>query len=358
MKYGKLLFLMLFTAIALSCASRPPAAVPLSEQDRDLFDLALLNIKTNTPLVKKHLETNKGKIIDDSVTDIMAVVIKGICLIDGNEFHVTYDIGSAVQNGETFRIPFSVENRKNRTSLSDELFWTPAEDGAGLLLSFDDHSFRNWCNNFDLFDRYGAKVTFFVTGSLDADGSTSQFSMEMPIGDFCAAALRRGHGLGYRSRSHIDLSKLSRRTFDDETVNAAAAFSAAGIPLASFAYPLGFSEPWMRTALAPVFPLTRGHSRDIHIYNQDTINSGYIVSKNIDNIIYLDDRSFENDIRQMLLVTKFSGGIIPLTGHIIKNGTAWGIRPKRLEYLLKTAAELKLKFYTFGEVAAGKTGDT
>jgi peptidoglycan/xylan/chitin deacetylase (PgdA/CDA1 family) len=345
MKHSKLPLLLLFAVVMISCASRPPAA----STELELFEHALLNIKTNTPLVKKYLETSKGIITDAGVRDITEVVIKGICLIDGNEFHVTYDIASAVQNGETFRIPFSLEDRKNGVSHNDELFWTPAPDGAGLLLSFDDHFFRNWRNNFDLFDRYGAKVTFFITGGLDTNINTSPG--EMSARDFCAEALRRGHGLGYHSRSHIDLTKVSRRTFDSETVAAVAAFSATGIPLGSFAYPFGFSEPWMRTALAPVFPVTRGYGTDIRIYNQETINNGYIISKAIDNTVYPNDSVFENVIRRMLLVTKFSGGIIPLTSHIIADGEEWGIKPKRLEFLLKTAGELRLRFYTFEEVA-------
>jgi peptidoglycan/xylan/chitin deacetylase (PgdA/CDA1 family) len=172
----------------------------------------------------------------------------------------------------------------------------------------------------------------------------------MPVRDFCAEALRRGHGLGYHSRSHIDLTKVSRRTFDSETVGAAAVFSAAGIPLGSFAYPFGFSEPWMRTALAPVFPVTRGYGTDVRIYNQETINNGYIISNAVDNTVYPNDSTFENTVRRMLLVTKFSGGIIPLTSHIINDEAEWGIKPKRLEFLLKTAGELKLRFYSYNEL--------
>jgi hypothetical protein len=106
----------------------------------------------------------------------------------------------------------------------------------------------------------------------------------------------------------------------------------------------------MRTALAPVFPVTRGYGTDIRIYNQETINGGYIISKAIDNTVYPNDSTFENAVRRMLFVTKFSGGIIPLTSHIINDEAEWGIKPKRLEFLLKTAGELRLRFYSYNEL--------
>jgi len=316
----------------------PPAATPPEQSPSERFEHALRNIKTNTSLVNKYLETKAGRITEAGVSDINELVIKGTCLIDGNEFHISYEIASAVQNGNTFRIPFLAEDRKNGISRRDELFWTPAEDEAGLLLSFDDNFFQNWYRYFDMFDIYGAKVTFFITGSLDAN-----------IKNFCTEALRRGHDLGYHTRSHTDLTRVSRREFDNETAGGAAAFSAAGIPLGSFAYPYGFSTPWMREALAPVFPVTRGYGANIRIYDQQTIKNRFIISKAVDNVVYPDDKKFENAVRMMLLVTKFSRGVIPLTSHVIADDAEWGIKPKRLEYLLKTARDFNLKFYTYSE---------
>jgi hypothetical protein len=43
--------------------------------------------------------------------------------------------------------------------------------------------------------------------------------------------------------------------------------------------------------------------------------------------------------------------IVPFTTHDISDTAQWGIKPARLEYLLKTIAEFKLKFYLFSDFA-------
>jgi hypothetical protein len=49
------------------------------------------------------------------------------------------------------------------------------------------------------------------------------------------------------------------------------------------------------------------------------------------------------------MAVKSDGGILPLTTHTIAAEAAWGISPERLEYLLKTTAELGLQFYRYGD---------
>ena len=51
----------------------------------------------------------------------------------------------------------------------------------------------------------------------------------------------------------------------------------------------------------------------------------------------------------MLGAIKSHGGILPLTTHTIAAEAVWGISPDRLEYLLKTAVELGLKFYRYSD---------
>jgi peptidoglycan/xylan/chitin deacetylase (PgdA/CDA1 family) len=210
----------------------------------------------------------------------------------------------------------------------------PVGDVPGLLLAFDDDYEEVWERYFDLLDRYGARVTFFVQGDY------------VP---FCAAAVKRGHEIGYHTKSHANLLKVSRQVFFEETIGGAEAFRRQGLPLKSFAYPYGFSEPWMDEALGESFSIRRGFGAACWIYSVDTIKTGYISSKSIDNILYKSDAEFEADINAMLMAVKSGGGILPLTTHTIAAEADWGISPNRLEYLLKTAAEMGLHFYRYGD---------
>jgi hypothetical protein len=103
----------------------------------------------------------------------------------------------------------------------------------------------------------------------------------------------------------------------------------------------------MYEALGEVFSVLRGFGVTYRLYTAEAIQAGYISSKSIDNTQYKNDEAFKADIRAMLRVVKFSGGVLPLTTHTIAANAAWGITPERLEYLLKTAVELKLKFYRY-----------
>jgi peptidoglycan/xylan/chitin deacetylase (PgdA/CDA1 family) len=205
---------------------------------------------------------------------------------------------------------------------------------AGLLLAFDDDYTEVWEKHFDLLDRYGAKVTFFVQGDYSP---------------FCAAAENRGHEIGYHTKNHLNLLKVSKQVFFEETTGGVESFRQHGLPLKAFAYPYGFSERWMDELLWESFSILRGFGVTFRVYNADAIKAGYISSKSIDNNQYKNDAEFEGDISAMLRAIKSDGGILPLTTHTIAADAAWGISPARLEYLLKTAAELGVKFYRYSD---------
>jgi hypothetical protein len=67
--------------------------------------------------------------------------------------------------------------------------------------------------------------------------------------------------------------------------------------------------------------------------------------------MYKSETKFEADMAVMLRTLKFLGGdrILPLTTPTIADDADWGISPRRLEYVLRTAKELKLRFYRYGD---------
>ncbi|MDR0524472.1 MAG: polysaccharide deacetylase family protein [Spirochaetaceae bacterium] len=251
-------------------------------------------------------------------------------------FEAIYNLKGAEPDGSGgFAVPFSV--RSAESVYYDWLYWTIPEDAAGLLLAFDDNYQEIWESKLDLFDRYKARVTFFVQGQ---------------VCDFCLQALRRGHDVGYHTLNHLNLPKVSREVFFEECFSAVAEFRQKDVPLTSFAYPFGLSEPWMHEELLQTFRLLRGYGVTFRVYDRETIQKGYISSKALDNILFKEDEAFESMIFLLLLTLKFIGGdrILPLTTHTIAGDADWGIKPHRLEYLLRTAADLQLHWYRYCDV--------
>jgi peptidoglycan/xylan/chitin deacetylase (PgdA/CDA1 family) len=335
--------MLLPAGIFLSCASRPSAVPevkvevettrPPVSPEVSAFDMAVGIIRMNSPAIRKRFRFD----------DVSGITVRGTLAGDSGEYEVEYDLKNALPERDGgYIIPFSVRGAEDGAGREDRLFWTAGEDRAGLLLSCDDDYRASWEDHYDLLDRYGARVTFFVQGSVSGEEGGE-------LAAFCKEALRRGHDVGFHTVRHPNLTRVSRHAFHRETVSAAEEFAGAGIPLAAFAYPYGLSEPWMHEALLPFFGVLRGYGANFRLYDAGEIRPGYIVSKAIDNIVYRQDDDFEREIALMLLAAKFIGGgsIVPFTTHDISDDADWGIKPRRLEYLLKTARDLKLRFYRY-----------
>jgi peptidoglycan/xylan/chitin deacetylase (PgdA/CDA1 family) len=303
-------------------ADLPPAAEP--EPPFPPIDEMVEKVKANSPEIIKSLAAG-------SVEDVA---------VSGNihGYRVFYDLRNAApQDAGRFLVAFSVEDPLREERREGSLLWTPEEDAAGVLLSMDDNYQDGWKAYFDLFDRYGAKITFFVQGDFCS---------------FCTEALNRGHDIGYHTKNHLNLTRVSREVFRAETLSGLDDFRRAGVPLYAFAYPYGLSEPWMIETLSPAFGLQRGYGVRFHLHRKEALD-GYIASTAVDNILFEEDRQFEQALFFMLFATKFLGKdhIASFTTHDISDTAQWGIKPARLEYLLKTMKQLNLKFYRFSDLA-------
>ena len=74
------------------------------------------------------------------------------------------------------------------------------------------------------------------------------------------------------------------------------------------------------------------------------------MSVSIDNITYKEEKDFRRSIERMLKIAKLKpDSVISLTSHQISS-YEWGITRERLEYVLKFAKALGLKFYTYKEL--------
>ncbi|MDR2135668.1 MAG: hypothetical protein LBO76_03540, partial [Treponema sp.] len=85
---------------------------------------------------------------------------------ESDGFEAEYDLQNARPSpgGSRWELDFAVRETGSAESLHDTLWWDIAEDDSGVLLSLDDDYQDQWLRYFDLFDRYGAKITFFTIG--------------------------------------------------------------------------------------------------------------------------------------------------------------------------------------------------
>jgi peptidoglycan/xylan/chitin deacetylase (PgdA/CDA1 family) len=311
-----------------------PAAAPAETPDETPrpIDLFVRRVKNNDPALIRYFTQDEERRISIHA--------------ESDGFEVEYDLENArpSPDGSAWELDFAVreagsaaENAAGSAEpLRETLWWNPGDDESGILLSLDDDYQEQWLQYFDLFDRYGAKITFFTIGGFSP---------------FCTEALNRGHDIGYHTMNHLNLLRVSQEVFYEQTLRELESYREAGVPLRSFAYPYGFSEPWMREALSGAFSVQRGFGVRYCIYDREAIKAGYIASISIDNTIYKTDAEFESAITMMLRTVKFigRGSIVPLTTHTIADDADWGIKPRRLEYLLRTVRDLKLRFYRYGD---------
>ena len=324
-------FLCLTLAAFLgACASRPG---PVTEMES--LPVEVITVDHMIARIQRNgADMNRYFILDENGQ----IVIKADVQDNTGNFEVIYDLEGAQPSGDSvFTVPFSARNRETGETDRGTLTWRPRSTGAGLLLSFDDRHLTSWENNFDLFNQYGARVTFFIQGDFDS---------------FAARAVNHGHDIGFHSLSHPDLREVTRAVFTHETTESAGIFRRSGIPLTAFAYPFGYFEPWMHETLLRYFSVLRGYGVTFRLYTGDQIRTGFISSRAVDNTVIPGDDHFERLITSMLRTVAFLEGglILPLTSHDISDA-AWAISPRRLEFLLKTAVELGLQFYLYRDFA-------
>ena len=333
------IYLLLLLAVVLNaCASRPPP-IPQKRTAANSSSLPVEIQPSPAELLIRRIQQNKEDIRKYFIIDEdKNIIVKADLQDPAGEFEVIYHLDKAAPVTDSgYEILFSARNKETGILLEDAFIWTPRAGNAGLLLSFDDDYIESWERSLDLFDTYGAKVTFFIKGKFDP---------------FCIKALGRGHDIGYHSLNHLDLRKISAAEFAKETIEPAEAFRKTGVPLASFAYPYGFFEPWMHEILLRSFSVLRGYGVTFCLYYKNEITSACIASRAIDNTVIPGEENFDLIIRSMLMTVKFldDDRILPLTSHRISEA-AWAISPRRLEFLLKTAADLGLQFYLYRDFA-------
>ena len=323
-KISTLLFLfVLFSActVGRQVIIKPPETEP--EEKLSAMEQMIKEIRQNGDGIEKYYLLGENG----------AIIVKADITNTAGNFEVIYDLVNAQP---FFHVPFSINCKDQGLIIQDTLIWTVQEGGEGILLGFDDNYFNSWEQSLDIFDEYKARCTFFVQGTVNS---------------FCKNAINRGHSIGFHTLNHPDLRKISRNEFNRETVLPLESFRKEGVQVSAFAFPFGFSEPWMDNVLLPHYRVLRGYGITFNLYDKDKISNSRISSRSIDREVFPDDGEFYKSISEMLRALKFiaKGQVLPLTTHSISDSAQWGISISRLEFLLKTAKELNLLFYTYGD---------
>lgn len=208
-------------------------------------------------------------------------------------------------------------------------------DQPGILLAFDDCSTESWADHFDLFDKYHAKVTFFLNAG-------------EPF-DFCYEAQDRGHEIGFHTISHKNLLECTEEEMYQEAIAPIEVFREKGIELTSFAYPYGNYNEQLNEKLLEHYNIVRG-AWQTELYLKYNLQHGFVEAAALDNGYFETEEAFEKHITELLSGLKKEKGIVLcLYSHAIGAGE-WSISAERLEFLLQKAEELGLKFYTFQDL--------
>jgi len=203
-----------------------------------------------------------------------------------------------------------------------------------IMLAFDDYNAPSWERNFDLFDQYDVKVTFFINASEPTD--------------FCYHALERGHEIGYHTLGHADMTSLSEEEIYEQAIAPIEVFREKGVELTSFAYPKGLYNEELNEELLQYYKTLRG-AYFYEVKSKSDIPHCFIESYSLDNVNFESDEDFQKTI--VGLLDQFSeegeGTVISMYSHAISEGGDWCVDPKRLEFLFQEAEKRDIKFCTF-----------
>lgn len=235
---------------------------------------------------------------------------------------------------------------------------------AGVAISFDDHFIDEWYALRPLFQKYHAKVTFFITCS---DSLTTNEIKKLKD------LQSDGHEIGFHGTIHgksTELINLGADQYIARELTPGLKFMAdAGFKPTSYAHPGGNHNAQVDSVLkATGFKILRDVAISRRIFKGIPL---YTLAPRIMNQIYYafdgesivdallidqDSEITESEIKDAFIKAKQTNTAIMLFGHeplYAKpvNGE-YGFNVSFLETILKEAKEQNLKFYTMTELVA------
>jgi peptidoglycan/xylan/chitin deacetylase (PgdA/CDA1 family) len=278
--------------------------------------------------------------------------VTGSLTLDGRKVTVIYDLRNAEEISPAVfniayqaKIPSSAGDAKIPPAVyqlvEGNLVWNAKKNSnpACILLSFDDAYFNAWNAAQSELKKNNARVTYFVKGRPDR---LLNFAHECSV---------RGDEFAYHTVDHPDMTKISAAKVKAEAITPLNVFHKADVNVVTFGYPYGFYNEKLNTELLHYYKVLRGYGNHFRLYSADDVRKGFIIAKSLDNVKYPNDKNFYADMEFMLRTAAFVGGgrglIFPVGTHDIADNAEWGIKPARLEFLLKRVNALGLRFMLY-----------
>jgi peptidoglycan-N-acetylglucosamine deacetylase len=222
----------------------------------------------------------------------------------------------------------------------------------GICVSFDDRTIREWKELSPLFDRYGAKVTFFVTqfDSLDEE--------EISILEELKA---KGHEIGSHGAMHVISEHYIqehgyRKYLENEIDQSVSSMEKQGLKPTSFAYPYGAKYWFTDYLLLKRFKVVRGVA--VMPTNADiaTVDDIYLSRRDNDVSALGFDHGMNlkpDDLKRAFDRACVNNEVVMLYGHSPSSDSsdAYTFDLKFLEEMLRMGQERKLRYYLVSELS-------
>jgi len=226
---------------------------------------------------------------------------------------------------------------------------------GGFALSFDDDYVENWYATSELLEKYGSKVTFFVSGFSNLNLQQISLLNELK---------GKGHEIASHSLNHIDaleyLDSSSLSAYiNSEIIPDINSMKSHGFNPSTFSYPFGFNNAELDSALLNEFSLLR----DVTEYQRHFYSMFFTSPEEIDEIFISNqeskvlkglgvDQNYKISIEDIDKIFKRASDyneIVILYCHnpVDKIYNDFQIQIDYLESLLKLADKHNLKSYRF-----------
>lgn len=215
----------------------------------------------------------------------------------------------------------------------------------GLSISFDDAYVDEWYATRDLFNRYDARATFFVS---NFDLLTNEQIEKLKI------LQKNGHEIAFHGLRHLGANKFVaenslNKYIETEIFPGIDAMIRFGLQPETFSYPFGMRTPFIDRALLKHFKYVRGAAftnGDKRLIDLNKIylsrSKGLVFAAGIDNVY----KNSLDEIHMALKKAKDENKILLLYGHKTTDDYCGYCTPiSKIEAVLNVASEAGLKFY-------------
>ncbi len=131
-----------------------------------------------------------------------------------------------------------------------------------LCLTFDDRNFDNWLKALPLWRKYGARGTFFISGTMDAIAVEIMQTLQ-----------NAGHTVGLHALHHAKYPQKPDRYIEEEILPQLDVCRNTGIKIRAFAYPYSLRDEESDRKLFEIFDFLRGGSWQIMEKGQSQVDN-------------------------------------------------------------------------------------